>query len=246
MVRTSSDPTPERGEPIRWLAALGLALVLIMVPVGLAATAALNRAVQPAARPGAVASSEAIQPGYAAGQPGDHAPYVSLPWLKASVDPSHDPVEAVAPSTPPLEPAVPVRLVVPKLGVDAPVVPIGAPGGVLLPPADPQTLGWWRDGARPGARAGGALITGHTVHSGGGAFDQLETLVPGDSVLVGTRRGTVEHVVTSVRIFGKASLARHAGEVFSQEVPGRLVLITCEGWNGTGYDSNAVVLARPA
>ena len=92
---------------------------------------------------------------------------------------------------------------------------------------------------------GGALITGHTVHTGGGAFDSLETLTRCDTVRVRTRRGTVEYVVTHVRIYRKSSLARHAGEVFSQQVPGRLVLITCEGWNGAGYDSNAVVLARP-
>ncbi|HEY0775369.1 MAG TPA: hypothetical protein VGD51_14865, partial [Nocardioidaceae bacterium] len=41
---------------------------------------------------------------------------------------------------------VPTRIVVPELGVDAPVVGIDAPGGVLLPPGDPQVLGWWRSG----------------------------------------------------------------------------------------------------
>ena len=76
-------------------------------------------------------------------------------------------------------------------------------------------------------------------------LDHLETLTRGDTVRVRTRRGTVEYVVTHVRIYRKSSLARHAGVVFSQQVPGRLVLITCEGWNGAGYDSNAVVLARP-
>ncbi|HEU4512288.1 MAG TPA: class F sortase, partial [Nocardioidaceae bacterium] len=69
---------------------------------------------------------------------------------------------------------VPRRVVVPRLGVDAPVVGIDAPGGVLLPPDDPQVLGWWRSGAKPGARYGSALVTGHTVSSGGGAFDDLE------------------------------------------------------------------------
>jgi hypothetical protein len=33
--------------------------------------------------------------------------------------------------------------------------------------------------------------------------------------------------------------------VFSQDVPGRLVLITCEDWNGSVYLSNTVVLADP-
>lgn len=140
---------------------------------------------------------------------------------------------------------VPVRLFVPRLGVDAPVVAIDAPGGVLVPPSDPQTLGWWRGGARPGARHGGALITGHTVSTGGGAFDDLDTLDPGDHARVRTPHGDIRYRVGAVTVYRKASLARDAARVFSQEVPGRLVLITCEDWNGSTYLSNAVVFADP-
>lgn len=139
---------------------------------------------------------------------------------------------------------VPVRLVVPVLGVDVPVVGIDAPGGVLLPPGDPQVLGWWRSGAVPGARVGSALVTGHTVSSGGGAFDDLDTLGRGDVVRVRTGSGSIRYVVSGVRVYRKASLARDAKRVFSQSVPGRLVLITCEDWNGSTYLSNAVVIAE--
>jgi LPXTG-site transpeptidase (sortase) family protein len=141
----------------------------------------------------------------------------------------------------------PDRLVVPKLGIDAPVIGIGVVDGTLLPPSDPQTLGWWSAGAAPGALRGGALITGHTVHSGGGAFDNLETLQAGDRVRVRTAEGVIPYVVRGVTVYRKATLARDAERVFSQTVPGRLVLITCEDWNGTGYDSNAIVFAeRPS
>ena len=138
---------------------------------------------------------------------------------------------------------VPVRLVVPRLHVDAPVVPIAATDRVLVPPGDPQTLGWWDAGAVAGAAHGGALITGHTVHTGGGAFDDLETLRPGDRVRVRTAAGRVRYVVTGVTIYRKAGLARDAGRVFRQSGPGRLVLVTCEDWNGSVYLSNAVVFA---
>ena len=37
-----------------------------------------------------------------------------------------------------------------------------------------------------------------------------------------------------------------ATRLFSQRVPGRLVLITCEDWNGVEYLSNVVVTATPA
>jgi LPXTG-site transpeptidase (sortase) family protein len=140
----------------------------------------------------------------------------------------------------------PSRVVVPKLGIDVPVVGIAAPGGVLTPPDDPQVLGWWHAGAVPGARRGSALITGHTVSSGGGALDDLETLERGDRATVRTRHGSIDYRVGRVEIFRKAMLAQEAARVFSQKVPGRLVLITCEDWNGTAYESNVVVTARPA
>jgi LPXTG-site transpeptidase (sortase) family protein len=138
----------------------------------------------------------------------------------------------------------PDRLVVPELGVDAPVIGIDVVDGVLLPPDDPQVLGWWQYGAEPGAKSGSALITGHTVSSGGGAFDHLETLEAGDEVRVRTTNGLIRYEVTGVRIFRKARLAQHAARVFNQERPGRLVLITCEDWNGSTYLSNAVVFAE--
>jgi hypothetical protein len=65
-------------------------------------------------------------------------------------------------------------------------------------------------------------------------------------VVIRTARGRIGYAVRSVTIYRKASLARHAARVFSQRVPGRLVLITCEDWNGSVYLSNAVVVAVPA
>ena len=141
--------------------------------------------------------------------------------------------------------AVPRHLVIPSLGVDAPVVPIGVEDGVLIPPDDPQTLGWWSDGALPGAVRGGALVAGHTVHTGGGQLDDLEQVRRGDQVRVRTDKGVVGYRVTQVRIYRKATLARDAREVFSQTGPGRLVLVTCEDWDGSRYLSNVVVLADP-
>jgi LPXTG-site transpeptidase (sortase) family protein len=219
----------ERGESLRWLAALGLVLAAVTATLPWTARAMAGREPAQTSRP------------------------VAVPQLSTSQEsPSTAPEYAVAPDVgfaptsprPRPAPGVPVRLIVPSLHVDAPVVPISAPGGVLLPPADPQTLGWWSAGAHPGAATGGALITGHTVHTGGGAFDDLDTMTPGQEVRVQTRRGLLEYAVTDVTVYRKATLARDAARVFSQEVPGRLVLITCEDWNGSGYDSNAVVIAN--
>lgn len=143
------------------------------------------------------------------------------------------------------EPGAPQQLIVPALGIDAPVVPIGAPGGVLTPPADPQTLGWWAEGAKPGADRGSALVTGHTVHTGGGAMDDLEQLDDGERVWMRTDRGRIGYEVRSVAVLGKGELAQRSQQLFDQEVRGRLVLITCEDWNGVEYLSNVVVTAVP-
>lgn len=152
-----------------------------------------------------------------------------------------------------IRPGYPDRVVVPALDVDAPVLPIRAPDRTLVPPADPQVLGWWADGAQPGAATGSALVVGHTVHSGGGALDDLETLGEGDQVLVRSTRTesgegamrTMEYAVETVRVYRKGRLAQQAAELFSQEVDGRLVLLTCEDWDGTRYLSNVVVTATP-
>lgn len=144
------------------------------------------------------------------------------------------------------KPGVPRRVVIERLRMDAPIVPISTTGDVLIPPSDPQQLGWWSAGAMTGARRGSALVTGHTVHTGGGAMDNLERLRTGDRVTVYTGRGIIPYDVRSVEVFGKGSVAQHAQRLFSQEVRGRLVLITCEDWDGTRYLSNVVVVAKPS
>lgn len=141
--------------------------------------------------------------------------------------------------------AYPDRLRIPDLGVDAPVLPIKAPGRVLVPPRDPQQLGWWAEGARPGAASGSALLVGHTVHSGGGALDDLETLDAGARVRVRANGSVLDYEVSTVQVYSKGRIARDAQRLFSQEVPGRLVLLTCEDWDGSGYLSNVVVVAEP-
>lgn len=151
----------------------------------------------------------------------------------------------MAPKLADWEPGAPTRVVIPALDVAAPVLPISTIGDTLVPPADPQELGWWADGAKPGAKTGSALVTGHTVHTGGGALDDLESLERGDAVVVHTRADRIRFTVDRVRVYRKGRVADDAGRLFSQESPGRLVLITCEDWDGSRYLSNVVVTATP-
>jgi sortase (surface protein transpeptidase) len=84
------------------------------------------------------------------------------------------------------------------------------------------------------------------VHTGGGALQDLEQLTTGERIVVRTDRGRIAYEVASVRVFSKGRLAQEAERVFSQEVPGRLVLVTCEDWDGSQYLSNVVVVATTA
>lgn len=123
----------------------------------------------------------------------------------------------------------------------APVVKLRLNGAELVPPNDPQVLGWW--GRRAGARHGTTLLVGHTVHTGGGTFDNLEDTRAGDLVVVSGVRYRVERVNTPL----KGYVAKHARRLFNQHTSHKLVLVTCEDYSpATGhYSSNVVVVARP-
>jgi LPXTG-site transpeptidase (sortase) family protein len=157
------------------------------------------------------------------------------------------PARSDAQSTPatPVAGVRPEVLVVPALGVQAPVTPIRTEDGALTPPSDPKQVGWWSGGAGPGAAEGAAVVTGHTVHTGGGAFDDLDTLAPGDRVLVRSASDDLAYRIASVEVLSRDELARRSADVFGRTGPPRLVLITCEDWDGTEYRSNVVVTAEP-
>lgn len=150
-----------------------------------------------------------------------------------------------SPRTAPAVPGSPSRIVIPALSVDAEVDPIRTRDRILVPPTDPQRIGWWADGARPGDPAGTALLTGHTVHAGGGAFDDLEDLATGDRVEVSTTRRTITYRVASVQTLTREEVATRHRDLFDQGGAARLVLVTCEDWDGQAYQSSVIVTATP-
>jgi LPXTG-site transpeptidase (sortase) family protein len=144
-------------------------------------------------------------------------------------------------------PAAPLRLVVPALGIRAPVTPIEVNDHrVLDPPRNPRDVGWWQRSARPGATHGQTVLTGHTVHTGGGVMDHLGKLRRGQLVKVVTRKGPMVYRTMRVVTWSKDELARRSVDLFGQQRKDeRLVLITCSGWTGSHYTSNVVVFADP-
>lgn len=139
---------------------------------------------------------------------------------------------------------LPTELRVPSLDITASVALVDTGGSrTLIPPNDYTTVGWWSAGARPGARHGTAILAGHTVHTGGGAFDDLELTAAGDKVIIEGTRGRVVYRVASVSTYRKGTLAQESASVFAQRGESRVALVTCENWNGEMYLSNLVVIA---
>jgi len=139
----------------------------------------------------------------------------------------------------------PLEVWVPRLKVRSPVVPISGQSGALVPPDDAQILGWWQEGRGVGAKFGSAVVTGHTVSTGGGAFDNLGQLATGDRLRVRTALGWITYAVERSRDYTVEELAENAEKIFELGGEGRLVLITCSDFNGEVYLSNAVVFATP-
>lgn len=138
-----------------------------------------------------------------------------------------------------------MRLVVPSLDIKAPLVPIEVtPEGALDPPRNYHEVGWWKRSAKPGADRGQTVVTGHTVHTGGGVMNELGTIDRGARIKIVTRKGTMLYRADRVKVYTREALAKHAYYLFNQKRrPVRLVLITCTGWTGVDYTSNVVVFA---
>lgn len=145
--------------------------------------------------------------------------------------------------------AVPVRVVIPAIGVDAPVVPLGLePTGALEAPAGVAETGWWADGPEPG-EAGPAVVAGHVDSQAGPAvFYRLGELRPGDRVEITRADGSqVAFVVERLAQHPKADFPTEA--VYGDTAGPALRLITCGGAfdRSTGhYVDNVIVYAAPA
>lgn len=135
-------------------------------------------------------------------------------------------------------PVIPRRFCSRRVGC-ATVVPIRLDGNTLVPPSNPQVLGWW--GQKAGSSQGTTLLVGHTVHTGGGFLNDLMKVPVGASAAVS---GHLYNVVSN-RAVPKRKVAQIASRLFSQTGPPKLVVVTCTGYHPeTGlYDSNVVMVA---
>lgn len=141
----------------------------------------------------------------------------------------------------------PEQIVISLISLKADVIPIAVDKrGVLTPPADTTMVGWWNRSAGAGAARGQILMTGHTVHTGGGVMNQMGKVVPGTKIALIAQGRKYWYRATSNEIYSKEKLAKNARDLFGQtRHAGRLVLVTCTDFDGTEYLSNIVVFAEP-
>jgi hypothetical protein len=229
---------------------------------GMAAQAALHT-------PGRAAAQETL-----AAPPEDTQPaQQALPALSEPPAPVAPPVPAehpeAAPSAPqpvrPERPGAPLGLFVPSAGVAAPVEPVwlappdapataaadrlaaGGLGGQIALPSGPSVVGWFALSAAPGL-AGSTLLIGHldTV-AGPAVFAQLSRVRPGDPIHVALADGSTATYRTEGTFRLPATQAAPA-ELFTQQGPPRLFLLTCYGRfvrGAGGYQDRLIVAATP-
>lgn len=123
------------------------------------------------------------------------------------------------------------------------------PDGELALPGDPGRVGWWISGALAGDAFGSVVLAGHIDSrlQGLGFFARLLDVRPGDRVTLGDGTVSQSYSVAWIRRIPKSGLVT-TDDIFSQRVPGRLVLVTCTGRFDPAtrhYEENLVVLATP-
>ncbi|MEG8277673.1 class F sortase [Streptomyces sp. AHA2] len=150
----------------------------------------------------------------------------------------------------PLGDAVPQRVDIPGLGVQAPVLARGldARGAPDPPPfGQPGVVGWYAGGAAPGAR-GTALMVGHVdTDARPAVFFRVSEMRPGQTIRVVRADGRIaEFTVESVQVLTRERFDAH--QAYGPRESGRaeLRLVTCGGSFDRAtrsYTANVVVSA---
>ncbi len=142
---------------------------------------------------------------------------------------------------------LPIRLVIPKMHVDAALEYVGlTKAGAMDVPKGPASAAWYDLGPRPG-EGGSAVIAGHYGWKNNipAVFDDLFLLEKGDKLYVVDEKGaTSTFTVRQVRTYGEND---DATDVFGAgDGNAHLNLVTCKGvWNKgkKSYSERLVVFA---
>ena len=136
------------------------------------------------------------------------------------------------------------RLVIPSLGVDAPIVIAPIQNQTWVVDQLGQTVGHLEGTARPGTNSN-IVLAGHVTlaetNGGPGPFYKLSQLVPGDLLIVYEGEVKYEYVVDGLQTVDRAAV----DVTFPTSTP-QLTLITCTRWdqNEGRYVERLVVKSR--
>ncbi|MFI2712334.1 class F sortase [Micromonospora sp. NPDC018662] len=203
-----------------------------------------------AAGVGLLTLAAAATVGLAVTRADDHPPEVALP-AATSQPPTPRPVGRAGELTsgPLMASSPPVRIRIPGLRVDAPIVPLGlGPDGAMQVPDSATEVGWFTGAPTPGS-LGPAVLAGHVNWKGReGSFFDLARLRP-DTPLTVTRRdgSAATFVVTRVEQHPKDRFP--SDDVYGPTDHAALRLITCGGEfdrERDSYRDNVIVYARLA
>lgn len=129
-----------------------------------------------------------------------------------------------------LAPAPVARIVIPEIGVDAPVAAMGLDAAHRMEiPNRPDVVAWYDFSAPPGS-GGNAVFAGHVNWRGGGeaVFRQLDTVPTGGEIQLFLDDGAelvyrvVSHEAVDIRVTS-------ASEVIAETATETVTLITCHG-----------------
>jgi sortase (surface protein transpeptidase) len=144
--------------------------------------------------------------------------------------PSVEPTPPPTPTPTPTPVADPVRLQIPRIGVDAPIIALGVnSAGEMDSPNDPYSVGWYAPGFKPW-EPGNAVMDGHVDWYTGiaGVFWSVRTLTPGDKIVVrAADKQSYEFQVTEVDRYTPDDAP--VDRIFGPNPNKGLVLITCTG-----------------
>ena len=138
-------------------------------------------------------------------------------------------------------------LAIRSIGItDAQIDSLGTLGdGSQEVPSDPRRVGWWKHGALLG-ESGSVALVGHTKSRGGGVFDKLSQLSPGDTVEVSSADSQRwEFAVESVEEVAVDDFGTIADSVYRTTGPSVLTLMTCGDFDGHEFEPTVVVRATP-
>jgi len=164
-------------------------------------------------------------------------------WEKPVPTPAPVAITSAPPKHQPQGP--PTRLLVPRIGVDSSLVPLGLDkGGKLEAPTVYDKAGWYRGGPSPGD-VGPAVLAGHVDSKAGPAvFFRLHELKVGDKIEVRRGKDAVTFTVTGVTRHPKDAFPTAA--VYGPTPGPELRLVTCGGVFDrlrNSYRDNVVVFA---